>query len=70
MKAKIEQIPELEARLSDKSNITGCLTSIFKRFYLGHILKALSMEKQKGFSCTELLFLLCIFRINHGSVHS
>lgn len=70
MKAKIEQISEFGARLSDKSNITGCLTSIFKQFYLGNILKVLSMEKQKGFSYTELLLLLCIFRINHGSVHS
>lgn len=70
MKAKIEQISELGARLSDKSNITGCLTSIFKRFYLGNILKALSMDKQKGFSCAELLLLLCVFRINQDSVHS
>lgn len=69
MKAKIEKISELGARLSDKSNITGCLTSFFKRFYLGNILKALSMEKQKGFSCVELLLLLCVFRINQGSVH-
>ncbi|MGN1233365.1 MAG: transposase [Candidatus Cryptobacteroides sp.] len=55
--------------MSDKSTVCNDFLSLLDRFKLGHSLRKLRMEKEKGASALDLLKYLLIFRLFGQNIH-
>jgi hypothetical protein len=68
METKIDQISELSNILENKESLNVNLIRLFGRFGLGRLLKQFSFKKEKGSSASDLILLLCLFRINGQTI--
>ena len=68
MKTKVSQISELSNLLAKEDSLNVNLIRLFNRFGLGRLLKQLSISKERGASSSDLILLLCLFRIHGQSI--
>lgn len=69
MNAKLSHFSELSNFLSEKSTVCNDFLSLLERFKLGHSLRKLKMEKEKGTPTLDLLKYLLVFRLFGQNIH-
>jgi hypothetical protein len=63
MIAKLDNFSEITKLPSVKSRIGDDIFSLFSKFRLSQTLSRLCMEKQCGYSTSELIQALCLFKV-------
>ena len=70
MIAKLDNFSEITKLPSVKSRIGDDIFSLFGKFRLSQTLSRLGMEKQCGYSASELIQALCLFKVLGETISS